>query len=627
VSAAPGATEILCALDAGDSVAAVTLDDYYFECIAAKPRIGPREAPDWGLAAGADPDLVIVEPGGLEAALEALSGTGAQVAAYGGPADLEGAEAGIRALGALFGRQAQAERAVSESRAYLDAIAAKTAKIPPERRKRVMRLRALPGGGVGTGGPGTVDRALAEAAGGVPWTGGEDGRISVMPPEDFAAFDPQYVYACEEDRAAVESARTAPPWSGASAFRNGGGVRYFPCALTDRLSAHAGYFVAWLSADVYSDEYGDPANLALPREILEETPVALEGIPYVKGARIVHYRLFDFVHRTLLIEFTSPQTVVTTGDGAVHGVTAIGNSYSPPMVWNINHKGGWEEAQAELFGVLGLDRSKTSLIFTGADMRNLSVKTARHGDLTVTALVTAGAETNALRTSRDPGAFYEPGTINVIVLSSRLLSPGGAAGAVIVATEAKTAALWDMDVRSSESPLANPATGTGTDDVMVPAAGEGKAVEYTGGHGKVGELVARVVYDGVTEALLKQNGKHPGRSVWERLGERGIDLAELGPAFSRTGPDPDLADDVKALLTDPNAAALLESAFSLSDAVVMGHLKDPALFEAMALRAASAVAGAPVDRIRSLVEDARIPPVLKTALDALGTGALVRKGR
>jgi adenosylcobinamide amidohydrolase/ABC-type Fe3+-hydroxamate transport system substrate-binding protein len=626
VSLAPGATEILCALDAGDAVAAVTLDDYYFECIADKPRTGPRDKPDWALVAAAAPDLVIVEPGAAEAARTALARTGARVVAWAGAGDLAGAESGTRALGALFGRRLQAERAVAESRAYTDAIAKKTAGIPPAERKRVMRLRALPDGGLGTGGPGTVDRAIVEAAGGVPWPGGEPGSVGRVTPEEFASFDPHYVYACEEDRAAAEAAAAEAPWNGASAFRDGGRVRYFPCALTDRLSAHAGYFIAWLSADVYSDWYGDPANLALPQEILGETPVAVEGIPYVKGARIVEYRLFDFVHRTLLIDFTSPQTVVTTGDGAVHGVTAIGNSYSPPMVWNINHKGGWKQAEDELFRVLGLDRAKTSLIFTGADMRNLSVRKATHEDLTVVALVTAGAESNALRTSRDPGAFYEPGTINVIVLSSRKLSPGGAAGAVIVATEAKTAALWDMDVRSSESPLANPATGTGTDDVMVPAAGDGKAVDYTGGHGKVGELVARVVYDGVTEALLKQNGKHPARSVWERLGERGVDVRELGPAFSAAGPYPFLAGDVKALLTDPLAASLLESAFSLSDAAVMGHLKDPALFDAMALRAASGLAGGPVPAIRSLVEDEKIPAVLKTALDALATAALARQG-
>jgi adenosylcobinamide amidohydrolase/ABC-type Fe3+-hydroxamate transport system substrate-binding protein len=625
VSLSPGATEILCSLDAGAAIAGVTLDDYYFECIASKPRVGPREAPDWGRVLALKPDLVIVPPEGAQRAREALSGGRARLLVYGGPGDLAGSEARILALGALFGKKAQAEAAVRESRGYLETVAGKVARLPEGAAKRVMRLRAL-GGGLGTGGPGTVDDAIVRAAGGVPWPGGAEGRIAPLTGAEFRAFDPQYVYACEEDRAEVERAAASPPWRGAAAFRGGGRVHYFPCALTDRLSAHAGYFAAWLSADVYADEYGDSALFAFPQEILSETPVAVKGIPYVKRARMVEYRLFDFIHRTLLIDFASPQTVVTTGEGAAHGVETVGNSYSPPMVWNINHKGGWAEAEAELYRVLGLDRARTSLLFTGADMRNLAVKTASYRDLTVTALVTAGAETNALRTSRDPGAFYEPGTINIIVLSNRKLTPGGAAGAIIVATEAKTAALWDMDVRSSESPLPNPATGTGTDDVLVAAAGEGKPIDYTGGHGKVGELIARTVYDGVTEALLRQNGKAPRRSVWERLAERGVDLRQLGPAFSGRGAYPALAADVKALLLDPAAQSLLESAFSLSDAQVMGHLEDPALFGAMALEAASRLAGRPVGSVRTLVEDETVPPVLRTALDALGTAILVKNG-
>ncbi|MDR3154748.1 MAG: adenosylcobinamide amidohydrolase [Deltaproteobacteria bacterium] len=625
VSLAPGATEILCSIGAGDSIAAVTLEDNYFECIASKPRVGPAKSPDYARVLSFRPDLVIVPPAEAARAKESLSGSGAKVLVYGGPSDLEGADRTILALGDLFGKKAQARAAAAESQGYLDMLARKTGIFTAAFRKRVMRLRALDGG-VGTGGPGTLDWALIEAAGGIPWQGGEPGGISPVSGKDFAAFDPQYVYACEEDRTAAEAIRKKSPFRGAAAFRNGGTVHYFPCALTDRLSAHAGYFAAWLSGDIYSNEYGDPANLVFPQEIIGEKPLTIKGIPYVKGAKIVEYRMFDFIHRTLLVEFASPQTVVTTGEGAVHDVNVIGNSYSPPMVWNINHKGGWAWAEGEIYKVLGLDRERTSLIFTGADMRNLAVKSASYKDLTVTALVTAGAESNALRTSRDPGAFYEPGTINIIILSNRKLSPNGATAAIIVATEAKTAALWDMDIRSSESPLPNPATGTGTDDVLVAAAGTGKPINYTGGHGKVGELIARVVYDGVTEALRKQNGKAPRRSVWERLAERDVDLANLGPAFSGQGPYPALAEDIRTLMLDPAAKSLLEAAFSLSDAQVMGHLEDHKLFDAMALQAATSVAGKPVTSIRSLVTDKSIPPVLKTALDALATGILVKKG-
>jgi adenosylcobinamide amidohydrolase/ABC-type Fe3+-hydroxamate transport system substrate-binding protein len=626
VSLVPGATEILCSLDAGATVAAVTLDDYYFPCVAAKPRVGAAEAPDWSLVKSHRPDLVIVGPGMLAAAEAAMQGTGARLLAYGGANDLADAAARITALGELYGKRAEAARAIAEDRDYVDTVARKTAKLP-DGRKRIMRLRALPGGGLGSGGPGTVDRAIVEAAGGVPWPGGAEGEIAPVSAEEFARFDPQYVYACTEDREAIEAVRGKSPWRRAAAFGRPKGMAYYACALTDRISSHAGYFSAWLSGDAYAREYGDPANYAFPEGIIGETPLKVPGIPYVKAARTVEYRIYDFIHRTVVIEFDSPQTVVTTDHGELRGVTAIGNSYMPPMMWSVERRGPFSEAIADTHRMLGLDGGRTALIFTGADMRNLAVKTASYRDMTVTALVTGGVETNALRTSRDAGSHYEPGTINVIVLSSRRLSPGGAANAIIVATEAKTAALWDMDARSSASPLANPATGTGTDDVIVAAAGTGTPIDYTGGHTKIGELVARTVYDAVAEALLKQNATPQQRNVWERLGERGIGLNRLRAAYSGRGTYPELASEVKALLTDPAAKSLMESAFSMSDAQVMGHVEDASLFEAMALQAATRIAGRPVTAIRSLVADKALPPVLKTALDALGTAVLEKEGR
>ena len=58
-----------------------------------------------------------------------------------------------------------------------------------------------------------------------------------------------------------------------------------------------------------------------------------------------------------------------------------------------------------------------------ADMANLSVQRADFKDIKIYALVTAGVEGNALRLSQDEGRYYEPGTINIIVLSNYRLSP------------------------------------------------------------------------------------------------------------------------------------------------------------------------------------------------------------
>ena len=57
-----------------------------------------------------------------------------------------------------------------------------------------------------------------------------------------------------------------------------------------------------------------------------------------------------------------------------------------------------------------------------------------------------------MRMSVDEGPFYEPGTINIVLLTNMKLSPRAMARAIITATEAKTAALQDLDVRSSVQP-------------------------------------------------------------------------------------------------------------------------------------------------------------------------------
>jgi adenosylcobinamide amidohydrolase len=131
----------------------------------------------------------------------------------------------------------------------------------------------------------------------------------------------------------------------------------------------------------------------------------------------------------------------------------------------------------------------------------------------VTALVTAGAGTNALRPGWTKGEHIEGktgdkephGTVNVILLSNAKLTDGAMARAIITLTEAKTAAFEDLGVTSSYTESVQ-ATGTGTDGAIVVSGVNGPKVTYTGGHSKIGELIGKAVHEGVMEALQKQNG-------------------------------------------------------------------------------------------------------------------------
>ena len=98
----------------------------------------------------------------------------------------------------------------------------------------------------------------------------------------------------------------------------------------------------------------------------------------------------------------------------------------------------------------------------------------------------------------------EIGTINIIVLTSAILTDAAMVEALMIATEAKSAALQETGVLS---PVSNKiATGTGTDAIAVVSGQGPELVAYCGKHVLFGEVLGRLVTDGV-KASIKANLK------------------------------------------------------------------------------------------------------------------------
>ncbi|MFP3215720.1 MAG: adenosylcobinamide amidohydrolase, partial [Vulcanisaeta sp.] len=95
------------------------------------------------------------------------------------------------------------------------------------------------------------------------------------------------------------------------------------------------------------------------------------------------------------------------------------------------------------------------------------------------------------------------GTITIRLLTNAKLTAGAMARALVTITEAKVAALQDLDVRSSYNPKVQ-ATGTGTDNAVI-ISDWGPLITYTGGHSKIGELMAKTVYEAVKEAIIRSS--------------------------------------------------------------------------------------------------------------------------
>lgn len=92
------------------------------------------------------------------------------------------------------------------------------------------------------------------------------------------------------------------------------------------------------------------------------------------------------------------------------------------------------------------------------------------------------------------------GTINMILITNACLSDPAMVEAIQVAAEAKAAILMESGIKSRVS--SNPATGTGTDCTAI-VSGHGHPVRYCGTHTKMGELIGRVVSEGIMEGLKK----------------------------------------------------------------------------------------------------------------------------
>lgn len=231
-------------------------------------------------------------------------------------------------------------------------------------------------------------------------------------------------------------------------------------------------------------------------------------------AQIIYHRFKGLEVKTFLNSFANKRRALSTLEG-FKKVKYVANHYNPPELWDFVHKNrkGYEK---RICADLKLKSANVAMLFTGADMDNLSIKREEYEDFRIYACVTAGAKSNAQRigvdkaesVEKEEGKFERLGTVNIIVLTNALLTDGAMARSIITVTEAKAIAFQDQDrdIRSSYNPKIQ-ATGTGTDNIII-VSGNGSGISYVGGHAKVGELMASAVISAVKEAISKQNGKH-----------------------------------------------------------------------------------------------------------------------
>ena len=194
-----------------------------------------------------------------------------------------------------------------------------------------------------------------------------------------------------------------------------------------------------------------------------------------------------------------------------------------------------------------LPSDKSACLSTATNMHYGVTESAAYQDVEVIAVTTAGAETNAVRAA-DPASYHEidgrfedvdeknnvhEGTINIMVFISKELKPGAMVSALMVATEAKAAALQELAVYSRYSN--GLATGTGTDQIGIACNLHGGVpLSSADKHSKVGELIGCTVKQTVKKSLELHNEYTPlsrGR-VTVYIRRLGCNVDELVSAVS-----------------------------------------------------------------------------------------------
>ena len=156
---------------------------------------------------------------------------------------------------------------------------------------------------------------------------------------------------------------------------------------------------------------------------------------------------------------------------------------------------------------LGLSENFVGMV-TAAAVEKFALVSKKDGDLAVSVVATAvdpkGNTCDHAETAGETITVEEmTGTINIMVVIDGNPTESCLVTAILTATEAKAAALWELDVRSRYS--GDVATGTITDAIIVAKTNRGAPIVYAGPASKLGQLVGYCTRKAVKEAVMKAN--------------------------------------------------------------------------------------------------------------------------
>jgi adenosylcobinamide hydrolase len=215
----------------------------------------------------------------------------------------------------------------------------------------------------------------------------------------------------------------------------------------------------------------------------------------------------EWTKKSILVIFSSPRRVLSSApySGGMRETDLIINLRTSARQ---TRKNSPQSIISEFLRERGLSENTVGFL-TAAQLEYSQFILRTQEDIKLLSIVTAGTS-NALNIADRAPTLYSgesmpyPGTINIILVTNAELLEDCYVSAVVSATEAKSGALFDLQIKSVLS--GRQATGTGTDAVAV-VSGRGRKIQYAGGHTQFGQLIGDAVYTGVTRALSRRRMK------------------------------------------------------------------------------------------------------------------------
>lgn len=144
----------------------------------------------------------------------------------------------------------------------------------------------------------------------------------------------------------------------------------------------------------------------------------------------------------------------------------------------------------------------TVAMMTAVNLEDMVMETKEINGIPMMVIVTAGTG-NAIDISNEHtvSAGMQIGTINIMVFIDAHFTDGALVNACITATEAKTKALLDLQIKDRESNTI--ATGTSTDALVIGLTQQGEQTPYAGSGTSIGKGIGQLVYRSTKKAVNK----------------------------------------------------------------------------------------------------------------------------